>query len=112
MALNFSAPFIARPIGTALMAIGVALAGIVAYFDLPVAPLPKVDFPTIAVTAQQPGADPAIMAASVAAPLERRIGEIPEITGLWGAARYSAGPGPPFSRPSHSSALPSFRRTA
>ena len=82
MALNFSAPFIARPIGTALLAIGVALAGIVAYFDLPVAPLPKVDFPTIAVTANQPGADPAIMAASVAAPLERRIGEIPGISEL------------------------------
>ncbi len=78
--MSISAPFIARPIGTSLLAIGLALAGIVAYFNLPVAPLPKVDFPTIAVTASQPGADPIIMASSVAAPLERRLGEIPGVT--------------------------------
>ncbi len=63
-----------------LLAIGCVLLGLVAYFNLPVAPLPRVDFPTIAVTASQPGADPAIMASSVAAPLERRLGEIPGIT--------------------------------
>ena len=80
--MAISAPFIARPIGTALLAIGLALVGMVAYFDLPVAPLPKVDFPTIAVSASQPGADPAIMAASVAAPLERRLGEIPGVSEL------------------------------
>src|SRR5688572_5857624 len=78
--MSISAPFIARPIGTALLAIGLALAGITAYFNLPVAPLPRVDFPTIAVTASQPGADPIIMASSVAAPLERRLGEIPGVT--------------------------------
>jgi multidrug efflux pump len=78
--VSISAPFIARPIGTTLLAIGVVLLGLVAYFNLPVAPLPRVDFPTIAVTASQPGADPAIMASSVAAPLERRLGEIPGIT--------------------------------
>ncbi|HEY4251754.1 MAG TPA: efflux RND transporter permease subunit [Roseomonas sp.] len=72
--------FVTRPIGTTLLAIGIALAGMVAYFNLPVAPLPRVDLPTIAVTASQPGADPAIMAASVAAPLERRLGEIAGIT--------------------------------
>ncbi len=80
--MSISAPFIARPIGTTLMAIGLALAGLVAYFSLPVAPLPRVDFPTIAVSASQPGADPAIMASSVAAPLERRLGEIPGVTEL------------------------------
>lgn len=80
--MAISAPFIARPIGTSLLAIGLALAGFVAYFNLPVAPLPKVDFPTIAVTASQPGADPIIMASSVAAPLERRLGEIPGVTEL------------------------------
>ena len=80
--MSISAPFIARPIGTALLAIGLALAGLVAYFNLPVAPLPRVDFPTIAVSASQPGADPAIMASSVAAPLERRLGEIPGVTEL------------------------------
>ncbi|MBR0653358.1 acriflavine resistance protein B [Roseomonas terrae] len=78
--MSISAPFIARPIGTSLLAIGLALAGFVAYFNLPVAPLPRVDFPTIAVSASQPGADPVIMAASVAAPLERRLGEIPGVT--------------------------------
>jgi multidrug efflux pump len=80
--VSISAPFIARPIGTSLLAIGLALAGIVAYLHLAVAPLPKVDFPTIAVTASQPGADPVIMASSVAAPLERRLGEIPGVTEL------------------------------
>ncbi|PZW46806.1 multidrug efflux pump [Humitalea rosea] len=80
--MAISAPFIARPIGTSLLAIGLALVGMVAYFDLPVAPLPKVDFPTIAVSASQPGADPAIMASSVAAPLERRLGEIPGVSEL------------------------------
>ncbi|MEO3474831.1 efflux RND transporter permease subunit [Roseomonas sp. CAU 1739] len=80
--MSISAPFIARPIGTSLLAIGLALAGFVAYFNLPVAPLPRVDFPTIAVSASQPGADPIIMASSVAAPLERRLGEIPGVTEL------------------------------
>ena len=78
--MNISAPFLARPIGTALLAFGVALAGIVAYFNLPVAPLPRVDLPTIIVTATQPGADPATMASSVAAPLERRLGAIAGVT--------------------------------
>ena len=64
---SISAPFIQRPIATALLAIGMALAGLVAYFVLPVAPLPRVDLPTIVITASQPGADPAVMAASVAA---------------------------------------------
>jgi multidrug efflux pump len=74
--MSISEPFIRRPIGTALLAIGIALAGIVAYFVLPVAPLPSVDLPTIIVGANQPGADPATMASSVAAPLERRLGAI------------------------------------
>ena len=74
--MSISEPFIRRPIGTTLLAIGMALAGIVAYFALPVAPLPSVDLPTIVVVANQPGADPATMSASVAAPLERRLGAI------------------------------------
>jgi multidrug efflux pump len=87
--MSFSALFVARPIGTTLLAIGLALAGIVAYFNLPVAPLPRVDFPTIAVSASQPGADPAIMAASVAAPLERRLGEIAGVTELTSTSTLS-----------------------
>jgi hydrophobe/amphiphile efflux-1 (HAE1) family protein len=74
--MNFSRPFIERPIGTTLLAIGLLLLGIVAYRFLPVASLPSVDFPTIRVNASLPGADPETMAARVAAPLERRLGEI------------------------------------
>jgi multidrug efflux pump len=74
--VSISEPFIRRPIGTALLAIGLALAGLVAYFALPVAPLPSVDLPTIVIFANQPGADPSTMASSVAAPLERRLGAI------------------------------------
>ena len=74
--MNFSRPAIERPIGTSLLALGLLLLGIVAYRFLPVASLPTVEFPTINVTAQLPGADPEIMAATVAAPLERHLGEI------------------------------------
>ena len=78
--MNFSYPFVRRPIGTTLLAIGLFLVGAVAYSFLPVASLPSVDFPTIFVTASRPGADPNIMAATVAAPLERRLGEISGVT--------------------------------
>jgi multidrug efflux pump len=80
--MNFSEPFIRRPIGTTLIAIGLFLVGAVAYQFLPVASMPTVDFPTISVTANRPGADPETMAATVAAPLERRLGEIPGVTEL------------------------------
>ena len=74
--MKFSAAFIARPVGTILMALGLMIAGAVAYRFLPVAPLPSVDIPTIVIFAGRPGADPETMANSVAAPLERRLGEI------------------------------------
>jgi len=74
--MNFSRPSIERPIGTSLLAFGLLLLGLVAYRFLPVASLPTVEFPTINVTAQLPGADPEVMAATVAAPLERHLGEI------------------------------------
>jgi len=80
--MNFSAPFIARPVATMLLAIGILLAGGLAYRFLPVAPLPSVDIPTIVVFAGRPGADPETMANSVAAPLERRLGEIAGVTEL------------------------------
>src|ERR1035437_2059932 len=70
--MNFSYPFIRRPIGTTLLAVGLFLVGALAYSFLPVASLPSVDFPTIFVSASRPGADPNIMAA----PLERRLGVI------------------------------------
>lgn len=75
--MNISAPFIRRPRGTILLAVGLFLAGMTAYFALPVAPLPNVDFPTIFVNASLPGIDPKTAATSLAAPLERRLGEIP-----------------------------------
>jgi multidrug efflux pump len=80
--MNFSRPFIRRPIGTTLMAIGLFMVGAVAYVFLPVASLPSVELPTISVSASRPGADPNIMAATVAAPLERRLGEIAGVTEL------------------------------
>jgi hydrophobe/amphiphile efflux-1 (HAE1) family protein len=80
--MNFSYPFIRRPIGTTLMAIGLFLVGAVAYAFLPVASLPSVDFPVIFVSASRPGADPNIMAATIAAPIERRLGEISGVNEL------------------------------
>ncbi|MBS0248433.1 MAG: efflux RND transporter permease subunit [Proteobacteria bacterium] len=80
--MNFSWPFIRRPIGTTLLAIGLFLTGAVAYDFLPVSSLPSVSFPTISVSASYPGADPNTMAATVAAPLERRLGEISGVTEL------------------------------
>src|SRR6478736_3198837 len=73
---SISEPFIRRPVGTTLLAIGLFLIGFVAYIFLPVSAVPNVDFPMIRVSASRPGADPAVMAATVAAPLERRLGEI------------------------------------
>ena len=78
--MNLSSAFIARPIATSLLMAGILLVGAAAYPLLPVAPLPQVDFPTIQVTAQLPGASPEIMAASVTQPLERQFGQIPGIT--------------------------------
>ncbi|EKU82658.1 efflux RND transporter permease subunit [Massilia timonae] len=74
--MNLSRPFVERPIATVLLTIGLALAGIGAYFVLPVAPLPQVDYPTVSVSASLPGASPETMASSVATPLERRLGVI------------------------------------
>jgi len=78
--MNISAPFIKRPIATSLLAAAILLAGLAAYMLLPVAPLPKVDFPTISVSATLPGASPETMASSVATPLERRFGRIAGVT--------------------------------
>src|ERR1700726_792675 len=74
--VSISEPFIRRPVGTTLLAIGLFLVGVVAYEFLPVASVPNVDFPSIRVNATRPGADPSVMASTVAAPLERRLGEI------------------------------------
>jgi multidrug efflux pump len=78
--MSLSSPFIQRPVGTLLLALGLLLGGIVAYTELPVAPLPSIDFPTINVSASLPGASPETMASSVATPLERRLGRIAGVT--------------------------------
>ena len=78
--MNFSQPFIDRPVATTLLTLGVALAGAVAFRLLPVSPLPQVDFPTISVQATLPGASPETMAATVATPLERALGRIAGVT--------------------------------
>jgi hydrophobe/amphiphile efflux-1 (HAE1) family protein len=88
--MNFSRPFIRRPIGTTLLAIGLFLVGAVAYAFLPVANLPTVEFATIAVGASRPGADPDTMAATVAAPLERRLAEISGVTQLTSVSSLGA----------------------
>ena len=78
--MNLSAAFIHRPVATALLTIGILLAGIAAFRLLPVSPLPQVDFPTISVSASLPGASPETMAATVATPLERALGAIAGVT--------------------------------
>ena len=78
--MSLSEPFVRRPIATTLLTVGVALAGTLAFFRLPVSPLPQVDYPTISVQASQPGASPAVMATSVATPLERHLGTIANVT--------------------------------
>jgi multidrug efflux pump len=78
--MNISAPFIKRPVATTLLTIGIAIAGILAFSELPVAPLPQVDYPTIAVSAQLPGASPETVSSSLAEPLERHLGQIADVT--------------------------------
>src|SRR5438270_9700151 len=77
---SISAPFIRYPIATSLLMAGILFVGLVAYPLLPVAPLPQVDFPTIQVSANLPGASPETMASSVATPLERQFGRIAGVT--------------------------------
>ena len=78
--MNVSTPFIMRPVATILLSLGLFVAGVVAYLNLPVASLPNLDIPAIVIFAARPGADPATMANSVAAPLERRLADIGGIT--------------------------------
>jgi hydrophobe/amphiphile efflux-1 (HAE1) family protein len=84
--MNVCAPFIRRPVGTSLLAIGLFMAGIVAYNFMPVAAIPRVDFPMISVGASLPGADPATVASSLAAPLERRLAQIAGVTEITSAS--------------------------
>ncbi|RYF32848.1 MAG: nodulation protein [Comamonadaceae bacterium] len=92
--MNLSKPFVERPVATILLTIGIALAGVLAFFALPVSPLPQVDYPVISVSASLSGASPSTMASSVATPLERRLGIIPGVnemtsTSSTGSARVT-----------------------
>ena len=88
--MNLSALFIRRPIATVLLTLGLALAGVAAFFLLPVSPLPQVDFPTISVSANLPGASPETMATSVATPLEKHLGVISDVTEMTSSSRTSS----------------------
>jgi hydrophobe/amphiphile efflux-1 (HAE1) family protein len=88
--MNISAPFIHRPVATSLLMIAVAFAGLVAFPLLPVAPLPKVDFPTISVSASLPGASPETMASAVAQPLERQFSQIAGVTQMTSTSTLGA----------------------
>ena len=80
--MSISAPFILRPIATALLAVAVLLAGLMGYRALSVSSLPQVDFPTVQVTTQLPGANPDTIATLVTAPLERQFGQIPSLSAM------------------------------
>ncbi len=88
--MNISTPFIRRPIGTALLALGLFLVGLTAYATLPIASLPNVEIPTIRVQASLPGADPETMSATIAAPLERRLGEIAGVTEMTSSSQLGS----------------------
>ena len=88
--MNLSAPFVRRPIGTVLMTVGLALAGIAAYFQLPVSPLPQVDLPAVTVSASLAGASPDTMASSVATPLEKHLGRIADVSEMTSTSRINS----------------------
>ncbi|MDD2723321.1 MAG: efflux RND transporter permease subunit [Methylovulum sp.] len=88
--MPFSAYFISRPVATTLLTLGMALAGALAFFQLPVAALPQVDFPSISVRATLPGASPETMASSVATPLERTLGHIAGITEMVSSSGFGS----------------------
>src|SRR5205823_1339391 len=86
--MSVSAPFIHRPIATSLLGVAVLLGGLLGYLWLPVSSLPQVDFPTIQVTTQLPGASPDVMASLVTAPLERNFGQIPSLQLMTSSSSY------------------------
>src|ERR1700694_3365701 len=88
--MHISAPFIRRPVATALLSLAILMAGGVAFYFLPVAALPRVDFPTIFVRGALPGASPETMASSVATPLERQFGRIAGITEMTSTSQLGA----------------------
>src|ERR1700753_366380 len=90
--MSLSEPFIKRAVGTSLLAIGLFMLGLGAYRSLAVASLPRVDFPMVAVSASLPGADPETIASSLAAPLERRLGEIAGVSEMTSLSTLGTAP--------------------
>src|SRR5215510_14394168 len=88
--MNISAPFIRRPVATSLLALGVLMAGALAYTKLPVASIPQVEYPVISVQAGLPGASPETMASAVATPLERQFGRIAGISEMTSASQLGS----------------------
>src|ERR1041385_3334876 len=86
--MNVSAPFITRPIATSLLGVAVMCGGLLGYLWLPVSALPQVDFPTIQVTTQLPGASPDTMVSLVTAPLERTFGQVPSLATITSSSSY------------------------
>src|SRR6188474_2842495 len=86
--MSVSSPFIRRPIATSLLGVAVMLGGLLGYLWLPVSSLPQVDFPTIQVTTQLPGASPDIVASLVTAPLERNFGQIPSLSNMISSSSF------------------------
>ena len=86
--MSVSSPFIHRPIATSLLGVAVMLAGLLGYWWLPVSALPQVDFPTIQVTTQLPGANPDTVASLVTAPLERQFGQIPALETMTSSSSF------------------------
>ena len=84
--MSLSSPFVHRPVGTTLLTVAITLAGAIGYLMLPVSPLPQIDFPTLSVTANLPGASPETMASAVATPLERQFGRIAGISEMTSAS--------------------------
>lgn len=87
---SISAPFIRRPVATTLLMIGLLLAGLTAYRELPVAALPQVDYPTIVVSTQLPGASAETMASAVTTPLEREFGQVPSLTQMTSVSSFGS----------------------
>ena len=86
--MNISEPFIRRPVATALLMVGVVMMGLLGYKFLPISALPAVDFPTIEVNAQFPGASPEVMASAVTTPLERQFGQISGLTSMTSTSSF------------------------
>ncbi len=86
--MNISEPFIRRPVATSLLMVGVVLMGLLGYYFLPISALPAVDFPTIVVNAQYPGASPDVMASSITTPLERQFGQISGLASMTSTSSF------------------------